>query len=272
VSNGEDLFAIPASGAQRLRYGRGKSQFGDLRVPEGEGPWPIVIVLHGGYWREKYDLEYMGHVSSALAREGFATFNTEYRRVGEEGGGWPGTFRDVGNAADYVRRLAPRHNLDVARVLVLGHSAGGQLALWLAARHRIPRTSELWVADPLSIKAAIALAGVVDLRQGWLQDLSEGAVGLLMGGSPQDVPERYASGSPAELLPIGVPQVLIHGTADDDVPLVLSEEYCVRAKELGDDCRLVVMEGVCHFEPVNPGSEAWPQVFETIRSTLKTRP
>src|SRR5262249_44049326 len=199
----------------RIAYGADAQQFGELRRPVGTGTYPVVGVVHGGFWQSPYDLGLMVPVFEGLTKEGLATGDVEYRRVGDPGGGWPGTFLDVGAAVDHLRTLAPQHGLDVRRTVTLGHSAGGQLALWLAGRRWI-RDGELSRPKPLKVRGAVSLAGVVDLRRAY--DLGFEAVGRLMGGSPVDFPARYAAGCPAALLPLGGPPVLVHGTADPIVP------------------------------------------------------
>lgn len=264
-----DMFALaPPPYTARIQYAPGEHQFGDLRLPRGKGPFPVVIGIHGGYWRSRYDLAYFGHACASLTEAGIATWNIEYRRTGHEGGGWPGTFRDVAAAADYLRPLALEYALDLNRVVTLGHSAGGHLALWLAARHRIPEGDPLYTEDPLPLKGAVALAGVVDLRRAHTLGLSEDATGLLMGCVPAQHLERYASASPYELLPLGVRQFLLHGTADDSVPLELSERYEERAVALGDPATLLTLPDTGHFELVDPTSNVWPDVVTTVRLLL----
>ncbi len=254
---------VPSSG-MRIAYGQDAYQFGELRLPEGEGPHPVAICLHGGYWRARYGLSYFGHVCTALTQRGIATWNVEYRRLGNPGGGWPNTLLDVARAADFLRELAPRYNLDLRRVLSIGHSAGGQLALWLAGRHRIPAKSDLFTADPLPLRGAVSLAGVVDLARAAELGLSDGVMRQLLGGSPAEVPARYAAASPIELLPLGVPQALLHGATDDSVPLELSERYTQAATTAGDDARLITLPGAGHFELVDPTSAEWPSVLAAV--------
>jgi acetyl esterase/lipase len=226
------------------------------------------VALHGGYWRARYDLEYMGHLCAALAAEGVATWNVEYRSVGHRGGGWPGTFADVAQAIDYLRELAPAQRLDLGRVVALGHSAGGHLALWAAGRRRIPAGSPVYGNAPLPLHGVVALAAVSDLRRAWELQLSGGAVKQLMGGMPEQIPERYAAVSPAELLPLGARQVLIHGTEDDSVPYAISREYQAAAVAAGDDATLVTLPGAGHFETVDPTSREWLQVRDAVTALL----
>jgi len=261
------LAPAPAAGA-RIPYGDDPQQVGDLRLPVGSGPHPVVVAIHGGFWRATFDLAYMGHLCEALRAAGVATWNVEYRRVGQPGGAWPGTFRDVARAADHLRALESAYNLDLARVVTLGHSAGGHLALWLTARPRISAGDPLYTPSPLPARAAVSLAGVADLREAWRRGLGEGAIAELMGGAPDDYPARYATASPAALLPLGVAQALVHGTADDRVPYDISRDYHARAVALGDDARLVPLPGADHFDPVNPHSPAWRRVMKALLSLL----
>jgi len=247
---------------ERIAYGSAPQQYGELRRPAAGAAAPVIMVLHGGFWQSDYDLTLMIPVCEALTREGYATWNVEYRRLGDAGGGWPGTFLDVGAAADHLRTIAPQNNLDLRRVVTLGHSAGGQLALWVAGRRWI-RSGELQTRRPLKLRGAMSLAGIVDLTRAY--DLGINSVGRLMGGSPLEVPQRYASGDPAALIPLGVPQVLVHGTADTIVPLALSTQYERDAKARGDDVKLVELQGIGHFELIDPTTSAWASVREALR-------
>ena len=253
---------VPPAADGRIAYGNDRSQFGDLRLPKSTGPFPLVIVLHGGWWHSEADLAYLGHLAAALTGEGLATWNVEFRRLGKTGGGWPATFLDVAAAADYVPTLANRFPIDPTRVVALGHSAGGHLAMWLAARHRIPPGSPIYRAPALSLCGAISIAGAVDLRMAQSRGLRDGfekrlVVEDLLGGNPREVPERYTAASPADLLPLGIPQVLLHGSTDDIAPIEMTEGYVRRARALGDHATFVRIAHADHFDPIDPESRAF---------------
>lgn len=254
---------------QRIWYGAEPLQFADLRLPPGIGPFPVVVVVHGGFWRARYDLEHIGHVCAALTALGYATWNIEYRRVGNAGG-WPNTFLDVAQAADFVPSLAQHYPIDPQRVISLGHSAGGHLALWLAARPKLASTSPLWQAQPLGLKGVVSLAGVADLALADQRRLSQQAVQELLGGSPEAYPERYHDASPAALLPLHVPQIVLHGTDDGPVPFAISQSYVEQAMAAGDEARLVPLPNAHHFELIDPSSREWPAVVAAVQSLLAT--
>lgn len=249
---------------QRLRYGETPEQFGDLYLPVGSGSHPLLVFIHGGYWRARYDLEHAHPLCRALARAGLAVWNVEYRRVGNPGGGWPGTFADVLAALGHVRQLALDYPLELSRVTLMGHSAGGHLALWAAAARRIPAGHPLHDGNPLPLRRVVALAAVSDLRLAWDWQLSSGAVAELLGGDPQQAAEAYALASPIGLLPLGVPQVLLHGDADEAVPYAFSQRYHAAARAAGDDCTLVTLPATGHFELIDPHSAAWSSVLSAV--------
>lgn len=262
------LEEAPAAPDARIAYGPGPHHFGELRLPPGKGPHPVVVAIHGGFWRAKYDLAHLGHLCAALTASGFATWNLEFRRIGHEGGGYPGTLEDVALGADFLRTLADSHPLDLSRVVFLGHSAGGHLALWLGARHRLPPGVSLRGQDPLRPRGIVSLAGVADVTRAYELGLSDNAAEALLGGSPLEVPLRYQRSSPAALQPLGVPQVLLHGSEDDTVPVAMSADFSARGRAHGDEVRCVVLPGAGHFEVVDPRSREWPQVVEAVRSLL----
>ncbi|HZS07027.1 MAG TPA: alpha/beta hydrolase [Blastocatellia bacterium] len=263
-----DVDKLPKPPADhRIAYGGDPSQFGDLRLPGGDGPHPVVIVIHGGCWFAEYDLNHLAAFCDALTRAGVATWSLEYRRIGNQGGAWPGTFQDVARGADYVRELAKKYPLDLKRVIVIGHSAGGQLALWLAARKNLPKESALYSADPLALSGVVSLAGISDLRK-YRPNCGE-SVTKLLGGPPEQFAARYEQTSPIELLPLKVPVRLIHGAHDSIVPLDQSREYEAAAKKKGDEVKLTVPENAGHFDLISPQSPVWPAVEEAVLSLLK---
>ena len=263
----------------RLAYSPEYLQFGELYLPTGNGPYPVIPLIHGGYWRARYDLTLMNGLAEDLARRGYAAWNIEYRRVGDKGGGWPGTFLDVARAVDYVRVLAPRYQLDLRRVVPVGHSAGGHLAFWLAARSRIPTHSPLAgssiaaregeQATPLPLAGAISLAGVLDLETAWRLHLSNDAVVELLGATFPDAPERYAQASPAAMLPPGIPQILIHGTRDTNVPIEISRAYAAAAQSPGGPVTYLELEGIDHFDVIDPRSTAWEKTVKALQQLLQ---
>lgn len=193
LAAGQNILEIPAAPpGSRIAYGDDEFQFGELYAPEGRGPHAVAIVIHGGYWRARYDLRHIGHFCVALAKEGIACWSLEYRRLGNKGGGFPGTFEDVRTGAMHLATIAKERSLDMKRVVATGHSAGGHLALWLAKQGVVP------------LKGIVLLALVADLRAAWELKLSNNVVEDLLGGSPEQVPERYRAASPMEMVPLGM--------------------------------------------------------------------
>ncbi|RJS24157.1 alpha/beta hydrolase [Corallococcus sp. H22C18031201] len=252
----------------RIAYGEGPHRFGELRLPAGPGPHPVVVFVHGGFWRAMYGLEHAGHLCADLTRRGFATWSLEFRRVGHAGGGYPGTLEDVAAGLDHLRVMAPSRGLDLSRVVVMGHSAGGQLAMWLAARSRLQPGQPLYAAAPLRFRGVVSLAGVVDLEQGVARRLGDGAVAAFVGEGAPDLAARYAVASPAMLQPLPVPQVLVHGTVDDTVPVEMSDAFHTRGRALGAPITYVRLEGTGHYELIDPRSQEWPRVMEALQSLL----
>jgi acetyl esterase/lipase len=267
-----------------LRYGPGTDQHGDLRLPvwsemgktfSGERPAsPLVIFLHGGFWRSAFDRTHTGPLAEALAAAGFAVCTPEFRRTGLPGGGWPGTFDDVAAAVDTLPGLAAEAadeaggQVDTGRVVLGGHSAGGHLALWAAGRGRLPE-SDPWRrrdADGVRVTGVVSLAGVCDLAAGFRLGLGGGAVGDLMGGGPEEYPERHRAADPMGLVPTGMRVRLVHGTVDDRVPVGLSREYAGRAGAAGDDVTCEVLDGAGHFEVIDPRSGAWGAVLAAFEA------
>lgn len=252
-------------GPSRIAYGSRPEQFGDLRVPKGGGPFPVVVVIHGGCWVNFYGLDLMHEVSDVLTAQGLATWNIEYRRIGDAESNYPNTMLDVGLAIDHLRKIAAEHRLDLAKVTTIGHSAGGHLAMWAAARAKLDNQNPLHGADPLPIRASVALAGVLDLAESINLGVCNGTAGKLMQGTPAEVPAHYAESSPKELLPLPVPQRLIHGNADTLVPVIMSQHYLDAAKAAGDvGVTLNVIEDADHFDMITPSSSKWPEVMKII--------
>ena len=231
---------------KKTRYGESPSQFAELMLPEGDGPFPVAVVLHGGFWKALYGRKQMWPVCGELGRRGWAVWNLEYRRLGlRSGGGWPATFDDVAAGIDHLAGLdAP---LDLDRVVTVGHSAGGHLAVWLAARDD----------GGVRPRAAVAQAGVLDLVLACELSLSRGVVARFIGGAPEELPDVYAQASPAARVPIGVPLLCVHGGRDDVVPPEMSERFAERARLAGDDCNLQVFDNEDHMGHIDPGNPMW---------------
>jgi acetyl esterase/lipase len=256
MSSDSILTLTPPPADARVAYGADPNQFGDLRLPKGKTPFPLVINIHGGFWRAKYDLAHAGHLCAALTAIGLATWNIEYRRVGNPGGGWPGTFEDVRNAYRFLPQLAKRYSIDINKVVVMGHSVGGQLALCLAAHET-------------SLKKVIPLAGVVDLQQAWNLHLSHDAVVEFLGGKPSDVPEHYREADPMQLsIGHATTQWLIHGAADDVVPSYFSRNYAQQKQARGEDVHYTEVSTAGHYDLIDPHSQAWPKVQNTVLHLL----
>lgn len=300
----EEALARPRLPAlEWVSYGPDPRNFADLRLPArgaargrpASGLWPVAVVVHGGCWREGADLHYMDGVAVALNAMGWATWSVEFRvlerggagaeggggsrEVAPEGGGgsalrhgWPELFRDVARATDHLRDVARRVPLDLDRVVSVGHSSGGHLALWLASRPRTPEGA-LRAEDPLMLRGAVGLGAIPDLAafDALPERACDDAVRQLLGGSPERRRARLRAASPAELLPLRVPQLLVTGALDPDVPHSFVESYADRALEAGDEVRHRVVEGAGHFEVVAPWSPRWTPVRDALSRFLGER-
>jgi acetyl esterase/lipase len=238
--------------ARRYKYGPERDQFGDLYLPEGSGPHPVALVIHGGCWRAYWQLDLMDALCRDLAARGIAAWNIEYRRLGQ-GGGWPMSLIDVGAATDLLDLLSERHSLDLARLVAIGHSAGGHLASGLPGSDPVVR-----------VRSVLVLAGISDLREGFRQGTCDHAVYELLGGPPDELPDRYAHASPAELLPLGVAQVLVHGDADVDVDPTITDRYAQLARAAGDEVTEVRLAGFDHFDLIEPKSAIWHAALDAV--------
>jgi acetyl esterase/lipase len=264
-----DYLAFPAAPPdRRVVYGSGTDQFADLYVPEGPGPHPAVVLIHGGCWRAQYDLAPLGPLCEAMRGLGLAVWSLEYRRLGA-GGGWPHTFLDVADGADALRSVAPDYAIDLKRVVAAGHSAGGHLALWLAARHRLPADSPLARPHPLPLAGVLALAALADLAEGASRGLCGGACAEIVGGAPDVAAQRYAHGSPAALRPLGIPLRHIVGADDVIVPSDYLRACVDQDIAAGDDSRLEILPNAGHFELVSPTSSAWPRLKHAIADLIR---
>jgi acetyl esterase/lipase len=267
--------AAVAPGAQRITYGSDPLQFGELRAPATKGPHPVAIVVHGGCWAARLGnldpravaMDNMRPLAAALTEAGIATWNIEYRRLGQAGGGWPGTFRDVAAGADFLRTVARDRDLDLTRVIAIGHSAGAHLALWLASRHRLAAESELYTKDPLRLAGVVGLDGPADLKATIpLQQPICGAPVItdLIGGTPEQQPQRYHDASPIELLPLGVRQVFFTG----QMFAAHSGPYAAAVKQAGDAAQVMPYPSAGHFTFIDPQSTIWPDVMKSVRQML----
>lgn len=261
-----------------LRYGDHPSQYGELTLPEAPGPWPVAVVLHGGFWRTVHGCELGAPLAADLAGHGVAAWNLEYRRVGDDpragGGGWPNTCLDVAAGVDLLATEGQRAaggQLDLNRVVAIGHSAGGHLAGWLASRSTLPPGAP-GARPTVAVTGFVSQAGVLDLADGYRQDLGAGAVAGFLGadvGSAHGPASAWALASPIERVPLGVPSVCVHGDADDIVPLRQSERFVAAAREAGDSAELVTVPGADHFPLIDVSSPVWVTCRTTVLELLR---
>jgi acetyl esterase/lipase len=270
-----DLLSRPRPAPTRqIAYGPGPRRFAQLWTPTGQGPHPVVVMIHGGCWlAELPGVELMAYLSEDLRRRGVAVWNIEYRRLGDAGGGYPGTFQDAGHAVDTLRAIAGREHLDLRHVILVGHSAGGQLALWVAARHRLAKGDPLFAPNPLPISGVVSLAGIDDLAA--YRASGPGACGepetvdRLVDAAARPNGALYADTSPSAMLPIGVRQVVVSGALDPIVPPRFGEAYAAKARAAGDPAQRLDIAGAGHFDLIDPTSEAWRRIEPLIEALLK---
>jgi acetyl esterase/lipase len=265
----EEVLSRPAPRPDfTVRYGPHPDQIADVRMPPAgrEPTGPLVVFIHGGFWRAAYDRSHTGPLAADLAARGYPVATIEYRRVGQPGGGWPGTLDDVVAAVERVPDLvSDRIGLDVSRPVLAGHSAGGHLALWYASdaasrdaasRDAASRdAASRDAAGPATLRGVLALAPVADLALAHRLGLGDGAVAALLGGGPADVPERYATAQPGRP---AVPVVIVHGTEDDVVPVAVSRAYVCKGM------KLIELPGVEHYALIDPHSSAWATVVGAL--------
>jgi acetyl esterase/lipase len=256
---------------QHIAYGSAPSQFAELYKPAGPGPFPVVILIHGGCWTVHFGgITQMRNMAGALLKNGIAVWNVEYRRVDEEGGGYPGMYQDVATAVDRLQQEAAAHQLDLTRVVAMGHSAGGHLAQWAASRHKLPQSSPAYRAAPLAIPQVISLGGLADLRneEALIKTSCERDMVQLAGLPSAARPDVFSDTSPAELLPAGVRTVLVTGELDTVSPVRVAQDYARRAQAAGDAAEVVVLPNASHYDEVAASSPAWKLVYAEIRKAL----
>ncbi len=257
---------------RQFAYGSDPSQIVQLWQPNGLGPHPTVIMIHGGCWQaDVASLDIMDYAAADLQKRGVAVWNIEYRRLGQPGGGFPGTFQDVARAVDMIRTYGPAYSLNLDRVVLVGHSAGGHLALWAAARPKLPASSPLRGGDPLPIYAVVDLAGIPDLKNGADTACGPEVLGELAGKPGAGRADVFADTSPAEMAPLHVRQVVIHGAQDKTVPPAIGLAYFAMAKKAGDPVSFLSPPGG-HVEEIAPGSDAWAAEVRVIRDLVGPDP
>jgi acetyl esterase/lipase len=250
-----------------IAYGSAPSQYAELFKPAGNGPFPVVVLVHGGCWQTEYDgIKQFRNMSGALAAEGIAVWNVEYRRVDESGGGFPGTQEDMIAALDALVANAKTHQLDLGRLAAVGHSAGGYMVQWAAGRARIPSTSPLYRAQPLALHHVVSLGGINDLRA-WT-----GICGFEVSkltGTPSAVrADVFGDTNPAELIPNGSHTVLITGELDQQVPKETAFKFAAKAKAAGDPAEVIVLPGASHFDEAAATSPSWKTTLSVIKGQL----
>lgn len=261
----------PAPSA-RYAYGAAPSQYAELFLPQGSGPFPVAVLVHGGCWTSKFGgIGQLRNMAGALASHGIAVWNVEYRRVDEPGGGYPGMYQDMNAALDLLAAQARRHPLDLERIVAVGHSAGGQLVQWIAGRARIPASSPLYHPAPLPVRDIVSLGGLADLRgEAALIKSSCGRDTAQLAGEPSSArPDVFSDTNAAELMPNGSRTWLVTGALDTISPPRAAHAYAARARAAGDHAEVVILRDASHYDEVAATSPAWPQVWAVIERALK---
>jgi acetyl esterase/lipase len=260
----------------RLRYGDQPAQIVDLWLPKGAGPHPVVIMIHGGCWIESVaSLNLQDFVSEDLRAHGVAVWNIEYRRLGDAGGGYPGTFEDAAKAIDLLGADAAKYHLSLDHVVAVGHSAGGHLALWAASRRNLEKSSPLWSAHPQRIDTVVAIGELGDLHDDppvVAGGCGADTVAKLVGPPTAAHPNVYADTSPDLMEPSPAREILIHGAVDDIAPPKAGEDYRASALKHGGNPKLVIIPGANHFDLVTPETDAWGKIRAVIFEALHRKP
>jgi len=269
-----DVTALHSESADaRISYGSDALQFAELRLPKTTGPHPVAIIIHGGCWLSRFaDLKNTAALADAIRKMGIATWNIEYRRLDHTGGGWPGTFQDVAMAADFLEQISAQNELDLNKVIVIGHSGGGHLALWLAGRHQLSYSSVLFSSTSLTLRGVISLGGVTDLkayRNKASNVCGQDVIGMLLGGNEAEITKRYQEASPIVLLPFHIPQRLFVGEDDLAIDLEAHQKYVSLAKEKSENIKLIQIPGAGHHEYNVPNSIAWPLIKKEILDLMR---
>ncbi|WP_454885631.1 alpha/beta hydrolase family protein [Sphingomonas oryzagri] len=271
----EQVHQPPAPGPI-LAYGTDPLQHVELWKPAGKGPFPVVLMIHGGCWQTSVAKADIMHALAAdLMKRGIAVWNIEYRGVDVPGGGYPGTFEDVAAAADMLGRDGPKLGLDTSHVVAVGHSAGGHLALWLAARPKIAKTSVLWSAHPLPIAGVVSAGGLPDLEDAKVkaaEACGPDTIDKLVGPKTDTHPDVYADTSPVELAPSRVPQFIVSGDVDPISKPEYAQGYALIATAKGDHPIPENIAGAGHFELIAPAGSAWSYQLQLIDRLFHPRP
>ncbi|MBC7593834.1 MAG: alpha/beta hydrolase [Kineosporiaceae bacterium] len=251
---------VSKTDSEKIAYGKDPSQFGELFRPEGT-PRGVVVVIHGGFWHAQYDLSLGRPLAEDLAAKGWIAWNLEYRRI-ENGGGWPTTFDDIDTGID---KLADIPNIATDKVVTLGHSAGGHLGVWAAARPAL--TGSNWADPKVPVTAAISQAGILDFTAAAAMHLGNDAVQEFMGGTVDGraVDNRYVLADPTRQIPLKVPVWCVHGRSDNTVPISQSIDYVKAAKAAGARAELVEVDGD-HFVLIDPSTKAWQRTLAILDS------
>lgn len=259
-----------------VAYGSAPSQYAELFLPEGKGPFPVAVLVHGGCWTKEYGgITQLRNMAGALAGRGIAVWNVEYRRVDEPGGGYPGTYLDMNAAMDALGQEARKHPLDLDRLVAVGHSAGGQLVQWLGARPRIPAGSPLYKAREslmrVPVRQVISLGGLADLRRekDLLKSSCDREIVELAGTPSATRPDVFSDTNAGDLMPNGSRTVLITGELDTISPPRVAHDFAARARAAGDAAEVVILPGASHYDEVAANSPSWPLVLEQIEKALR---